>query len=185
MKKFFILIVSIMLLGVTNVSAMSPTYPNAIKFSRGVTNTCYYIDASASSYTSTINTASQQWDNMNNKINNTHVSSNYATHIDIYASTPSVDSNLNSNILAYTTIWSSTGTQMYFFGIYDYFYTEITLNQWGFGVDSRVVAHEFGHAYGLDENPENQYSIMHPALSNMRVSSPQSVDNDTINYLYP
>ena len=41
-----------------------------------------------------------------------------------------------------------------------------------------------GHAYGLDHN-NSVYSIMYGTNVGRMVTTPQSVDNDTVNYLYP
>ena len=57
--------------------------------SRGVSSMCYYVDSTASSYTSYINTGINRWTNSghspSNFINMTAVSSNYATDVDYYA----------------------------------------------------------------------------------------------------
>lgn len=187
MKKLngIILILFIMFFGIIDVSAFSKTYVHEIRFSRGVKNTCYYIDSSASAYTWMINTAAQQWASMPNNIVNTPVSSNYATHIDIYSSSPSLDTDLNNTVLAYTTLWSATGEQMAPWSYDNYFYTEIVINNSHSEVDSSTLAHEFGHAYGLDEHSYDRYSIMYPVKNYMMVTTPQETDNETINYLYP
>lgn len=185
MKKTLSLVVVLagMFFGTIKVDAMTPTFLYGIKFSRGVNNTCYYVSSSASGYTSLINTAASQWANMSNNIVNNPVSSNYGTHIDFYSSNPSNNTNLTSNTNAYTTIWDANGVQLSFNGTSNYFYTEIVINNANY-IDSSTIAHEMGHAYGLDHT-SNTYSIMYTPKSNRLVSTPQSVDNDTINYLYP
>lgn len=191
MKKylFSLFIGVIFLLGMDGVSAMTPTWPNNAKFSRGVGNTCYWISGSASGYTSSINVAADIWEynGWANPIYLTVVSSNYATHIDFYSSTPSSDSVLNSNVLGYTTFWSSVGTLVSPKGIgpsVNYFYTEIIMNNTLSGsYDSKIIMHEMGHAFGL-AHTGNQYSIMYPYANGMLVSTVQKVDVDTINYLY-
>lgn len=57
MKKFFVLFFYLILMANTSIYAMTPTFPNNAKFSRGVSNTCYYIDSNCSQYTSQINSA--------------------------------------------------------------------------------------------------------------------------------
>ena len=187
MKKIlsFVVILTVMFFGISNVSAMTPTYTHAIRFSRGVKNTCYYISPSASGYTSLINTAATKWASLYNMIKNTPVSTNYATHIDFYAYSPTTDPqhHLNSNINAYTTIWSANGVQMSFDSTQNYFYTEIVINNTK-NIGSDTIAHEMGHAYGLDHN-NSVYSIMYGTNVGRMVTTPQSVDNDTVNYLYP
>lgn len=48
MKKFFVLFFYLILMANTSIYAMTPTFPNNAKFSRGVSNTCYYIDSNCS-----------------------------------------------------------------------------------------------------------------------------------------
>ncbi len=52
MKKFylFVIIMILFLFNATVVSAATPTFPNNAKFTRGVKNTCYYVDSTANSY---------------------------------------------------------------------------------------------------------------------------------------
>lgn len=73
----------------TNVFAMTPTWPNDAKFDRGVSNAYYYVDGTATSYTSRINAAVDNWVDTGwgwNPIYLYPVASNYATHIDFYVS---------------------------------------------------------------------------------------------------
>lgn len=52
MKRILSLVVilSVMFLEISNVDAMTPTFTNGIRYSRGVKNTCYYISPSSSGY---------------------------------------------------------------------------------------------------------------------------------------
>ena len=154
------------------------------KFSRGVANTCYYINSSASSYTSKINKAANLWEynGWDNPIYMTAVSSNYATHMDFYGKTPSNDQNLDSNTNGYTTVYNSSGKQMTF-GSSNWFYAKIVINK-SSSANQATVVHEMGHAFGLAHYPSNSSSIMYPYSSGRKVSSPQKCDVDTINYLY-
>ena len=99
MKKFFIFLTIVLCTLSSSVFAMTPTYANDAKFTRGVGNCCYYVDSSASGYTSAINDAAYNWENTGfgwNPIYMHAVASNYATHIDFYGATPSTDSYLTS-----------------------------------------------------------------------------------------
>ena len=94
MKKFFIFLTIIFCTLSSSVFAMTPTYANDAKFTRGVGNCCYYVDSSASGYTSAISSAAYNWENTGygwNPIYMTAVSSNYATHMDFYGATPYTD----------------------------------------------------------------------------------------------
>lgn len=178
--------VLMLMLSLTNLGAVSrtPTYPKNSKFSRGVANTCYYINSTASSYTSKINKAADLWEynGWDNPIYMTAVSSNYATHMDFYGETPSTDSNLNANTNAYTKVFDSSGKNMYF-GTGNWFYARITINKTS-SANQATMVHEMGHAFGLAHYPSNNRSIMYPYSSGRKVSSPQKCDVDTINYLY-
>lgn len=85
MKKMWILsILLCCLLLSTSVFAYNPI---GGKFSRGVSNTCYYVDSTASAYTTRINAAANNWVNTGhgwNPIYMTPVSSSYLTHMDFY-----------------------------------------------------------------------------------------------------
>lgn len=190
MKKFFIFLTTIALTLSSAVFAMTPTYTNNAKFNRGVGNCCYYVDSSASGYTSSINSAAYNWENTGygwNPIYMTAVSSNYATHMDFYSATPSTDTYLSSGLAGYTTFWNSNGTLVASktsYPTYDYFYTEIILNTGSSAsYDYRTTKHEMGHAFGL-AHYTNHYSIMYPSISGMYVTTVQQTDHDTINYLY-
>lgn len=190
MKKFFIFLTIIFCALSSSVFAMTPTYANDAKFTRGVGNCCYYVDSSASSYTSSINDAAYNWENTGfgwNPIYMHAVASNYATHMDFYGATPSTDSYLSNSTGGYTTYWNSNSTLVCNktdTPTYNYFYTEIILNtNNSSSYDYRTAKHEMGHALGL-AHYLNHYSIMYPSLSGTYVTTVQQCDHDTINYLY-
>lgn len=192
MKKFFIILIfNIILLVNTTTYAMTPTFPNDAKFSRGVSKTCYYVDSNCSQYTSQINSAINNWVDTGfgwNPIYVTPVASNYATHIDFYAYY-----SINHNVLdrgnyAYTSFWDINE------GVItndpdavpdrDYFYTEITINEdFEYSHSLRVITHEIGHAFGLNHT-KNKNSIMYVPIQSGIYDKVQKEDHDTINYLY-
>lgn len=190
MKKFFIFFITLTLIINCSVYAMTPTYPNDAKFSRSVSNACYYVDSSASAYTSSINAAASNWEDTGygwNPIYMTAVASNYATHIDFYAATPATNIYLNSTVAGITSYWYSNGTVLTMPGNEpktNYFYTEVMFNTTNTGsYNYKTAKHEIGHAFGL-KHYVNHYSIMYPTLDGMYVSTVQQCDHDTINYLY-
>lgn len=161
---------------------MSPTYPNKIRYSRGVSNTCYYVDSSASAYTTRINQAANGWVHTSygdNPIYMTAVSSTRATHMDFYAESMSGD---YTGFVAVTSIWTSSAEKLPFNGVKNYYYAEVHINT-NENVTTADMMHEMGHCFGLDES-KNPYSIMWPLTINWYVSTVQACDNATVNYLY-
>ncbi len=173
-----------------SIFARTPTMPNDVRFSRGVSNCCYYIDWTASSYQDQVVSAANNWEDTGygwNPIYMTAVSSNYATHMDFYGRNTGSDSYLNSTTLGYTSFWNTDGTMTAEKGqtpTYNYFYTEIVFNTGLSDSYNYITAkHEMGHAFGL-MHTYNSYSIMCPTLNDIKVSTVQQEDNDAINYLY-
>ncbi len=190
MRKFFICFILTICVFSCSVFAMTPTYTNDAKYSRGVSNACYYIDGTASGYTSNINSAANNWVDTGygwNPIYMTAVSSNYATHMDFYGRTPQSDVHLNGDVLGYATFWYTDGTLVAKRGsspTENYFYSELVFNTSASqSYDARVAKHEMGHAFGLAHN-SSFYSIMFGNVNYMQVSTVQQCDHDTINYLY-
>lgn len=177
-------------IGGGSIFARTPTMPNDVRFSRGVSNCCYYIDWTASSYQNQIVSASNNWVDTGygwNPIYMTAVSSNYATHMDFYGRNTGSDSYLNDTTLGYTSFWNTDGTLTSPKGqtpTYNYFYTEIVFNTGlSDSYDYRTAKHEMGHAFGL-MHMQSSYSIMCPTIIDMKVSTVQQCDHDSINYLY-
>lgn len=196
MKKVFkVLLSAFIFMGIfgltnTTIYASTPTWPNGARFTRGVGNTCFWISSSAAPYAANIRSAANNWvhTGWDNPIYMTEVSSNYATHMDMYAKTSSQDSVLASTVAAYVSFWDSNGKLLAPKGNgpkVNYFYTEITINKNGFpsAYRTRIMIHEMGHAFGLAHSSSKK-SIMYPFYNAVEVSTVQKVDNDTINLLY-
>lgn len=157
--------------------------------SRGVDDMNYYVDSSASSYTSYINTGINRWTSSgyspSDFINMTAVSSNYATDVDYYAQ--DAEEFMAYSCLAETTYFTSSGLGVT--GGAPYYYSEIRINNDFFPNLSNynkigTMAHEFGHALGLDENNNNTSSIMCQLGSGRTVNTVSSEDYATVVSIY-
>lgn len=173
------------------VQAMTPTWENDAKFTRGVTNTTYYISPSADAYSEPFYTAADNWmyTAWGNAIQMDQADSNSDTQIDLYAKTYEQDPTLGAYTSAYVSFWDETGGLVSERGYgpdRNYYYTELTINTRLFPEDEQVIilTHEMGHAFGLAHS-NDPYSIMFPYYEEILVDTVQKVDNDTINYLYP
>lgn len=149
--------------------------------SRGVSGMCYYVDSTANSYTSYINTGINRWTNSgyspSDFINMTAVSSNYATDVDYYAQ--DMEEFAIPSCLAETSYFTSSGSGSG--GVSAYYFAEIVINN-----DTIVnrtsfekigtMAHEFGHALGLDENNSDPTKIMCQLGSGRTVNTVSSAE---------
>lgn len=157
--------------------------------SRGVDAMCYYVDSSASSYTSYINTGISRWTNNSHSpsdyINMTAVSSNYATDVDYYGLDE--DDLYSSGSLAETYYFNSSGIEAS--DSRPYYFSEIAINKQLFPTCTSyqkigTMAHELGHSMGLDENNSNTSSIMCQLSSGRTVNTVNSEDYATVVYIY-
>lgn len=186
MKKVMcsIFICAILFLGVTNVKAID--YDNQIKFNykynRAITNTCYWVDSSASVFTSHINAAAADWSGKSNPLKMTAVSNSYATHMDFYGKSNAFLGN--DGTLGMTYFYKNGGASV------DpnsgsWFYVDIYLNLDklpSFSIQG-TSAHEIGHALGLAHWNANSYTIMAQTVYR-RVNTVQAIDNQHLNEMY-
>lgn len=176
---------------IIHANAMTPTWENDAKFTRGVTNTTYYISPSANEYREPFYTAADNWmyTEWGNAIQMDQEEDNLGTQIDLYAKTYEEDPTLGAYTSAYVSFWDDLGQLVSERGYgpdRNYYYTELTINTRLFPEDERaiILTHEMGHAFGLAHS-NDPYSIMFPYYEEILVDTVQEVDNDTINYLYP
>ena len=156
---------------------------------RGVDSMCYYVDSSASAYTTYINTGINRWTNSgyspSDFINMTAVSSNYATDVDYYGL--DMEDMYSADSIAETYYFGSTGIQAS--GTEPYYFSEIAINVDEFPYCSNfekigTCAHEFGHAMGLDENNSDTSSIMCQTWAGRTVNTVSAEDYATVVYIY-
>lgn len=170
----------------TNAFAYNPI---GGKFSRGVSNTCYYVDSTASAYTSRINAAANNWVDTGfgwNPIYMTPVSSSYLTHMDFYGKTTSFwgDSNIRGETRMFTNSGQDITSQA---TNTNWMYAEIYINTSVVETNTirgqGTIAHEMGHAFGLDHVTDKN-ALMY-GYSNDRLTHVVSLDeHNGINYLY-
>ena len=159
-------------------------------FTRGVGNTCYYVDSTASRYGNRINAAANNWVHTGhgaNPIYMTEVSSSHGTHIDIYGK--SRDSFVSSRILGQTNMFNSASQDISSQAKYtNWVYAEISLNTTDLASDTNntqgTIAHEMGHCFGLDENNSVTDSIMCQTGAGRTVYLVGADDNNGINAIY-
>lgn len=186
---FLLSIITLCVLMTTSNAATDDRTPvYGYVFTRGVGNCCYYVDSSASSYTSAIEAAANNWEVTGfgwNPIYMSRVTSNWATHVDFYDVNPSNDTHFSSTTLAYTSFWTSSSNVINNFGAptQNYFYTEVKLNA-NKNISGATLRHEFGHAFGLKHYNTNPASIMCQEKYDRTATTVSECDHNAINYLY-
>lgn len=148
----------------------------------GPRNVLYTVNGGATAYTNNINNAAYNWmyTGYDNPIYMTPVSSTDGSTIDIYSYEGT------SGITAYTIFFNQSNQQQSYNS--DYWWCKIYLNdyyKYDYSVNhDAVMAHEYGHVWGLPDNNNNQYSIMCQSYVPRLVSVPQYVDNEAVVEIY-
>ncbi len=167
------------------------------KYQNGVGNVTIYIDsASGATYWETyITKGANNWmypgSGMSNPIYIKFVSSSYGSNMDFFAKKKTYwDATVRNSILAETQHFDGSDNRIYG-AVKDWYYARIYINDDNFRKSSftdeqaqGTIIHEMGHAFGLNENYTNQYSIMCQLGNGRKVQRVQVVDNNAINRKY-
>lgn len=179
----------------SNVYAVENEAPyTQYRLSRGVSKMYYYVDSSASGYTTLINNAVNNWIDTGygwNPIYLYPVASNYATEIDFYLLKGSQATDLWG-------AYNGTLAETFYFRIDEspidngryqenWFFTQIKMNDTNMYLSSMndtirqgTITHEIGHALGLSHQNASPNSIM----CQMRYHrTAQRVDQASHNYI--
>lgn len=153
----------------------------------------YYVDSTATPYLTPIANAANNWVytgyGYNRLYPNTRTTNIASSAVDIYAYNQSDLGNARTFFFARTN--GTTGNAYLVDpNVSNWLFNEIKLNIGYISNKSStaqqgVVAHEFGHAFGLDENNANPESIMCQSSSGRSVYTVQQVDNNAFNRKYP
>lgn len=153
----------------------------------------YYVTPSAEKYASNISQSAYNWCYTGYGFNRLYPNARtyYITDsaMDIYSYNYPDGQNGGTSFIARTNVWSGDpyyvdpATQNWLFNeIYlnDYYLLPKSNNQ-----RQATITHEMGHAFGLDENNGNQYSIMCQEGAGRQVYTVQQVDNNAFNRKHP
>ena len=187
-KKIFLLLSLTVMASTLNIialaslaSAQSPP-PLGGKYINGIGRLVYWLHPSSYNRTWMINTAVNAWVNMPSWMYLIPVSSNYGSNMDFYSNRP-----LPMGVLAQTTFFDIGGNQLQY--TQNWYFTEISLNsgllsQYNNEHQIGTIAHEMGHAFGLDHANLNPYSIMCQTVSGRVVQRPQEIDDAVVRNIY-
>lgn len=159
------------------------------KLINGPRNITYTVNGGAAAYTANINGAVYNWmyTGYDNPIYMTPVSSLNGSTIDFYSAYISYP----EYFLAGTVFYDAQSISMNNDDRYRYenwLWAEVHINdryKYDYSTNHyAVMAHEFGHTLGLDENNSNRYSIMCQNAYYPLVTTPQYSDSEEIVEMY-
>ena len=158
------------------------------KQSRGVSNMYYYVDSSASGYTTLINDAIDNWVVTGwgwNPIYLAPVASNNGTALDFYLK---YSDQLSYSILGLTSYYNSSEIEVNCTTT-DWFFAKIDLNgsslpTISYNQRQGTISHEIGHGLGLAHQDSNTGSIMCSYSAGRTVYTVDQTSHNAINTLY-
>ena len=178
----------------------TPTPVFGYHMSGGISNIYTYIDTqqtpAASYWQNFIKAAINNWMytgvGANNFYNLGYVSSGTSgSKLDFYSKYASYWGAEGPFVFAQTSFWTYSIVQAdpysqdWYSGQIDLNHTKLSSSSVSDDVARGFMKHEIGHAFGLDHNNSNQYSIMCQMEFGRQVQSVQAVDNTALNGLYP
>lgn len=172
------------------------------KYTQGVGNITIYIDnaSNAGYWEKYIKGGANNWMypgyGMSNPIYIQFVSSNYGSKMDFYCASNSFFANTAPSwvtVAACTEFYDSNENKVFpkINNSVSWYYAKIYINNDVFKKDSfsdneaqGTIIHEMGHAFGLDHNNDNKYSIMCQSAQGRQVERVTTYDNNSINVKY-
>jgi len=166
MKKIKVLLSFTLILSMLMCTQAFAVVKYGHKLSRGVSNLCYYVDSTANSYISSINSGkvawTQYWDD-NSIIRMTAVSSTSGSSMDFYGKNSSFFDTDYRSIAAQTAFFNSNSVAVNPNST-NWFYTDVYINRDNMPSASYsrsvIMAHEMGHTLGLDDT-NSEVDIMY------------------------
>lgn len=197
-KKFLKIVIILLLLLCTftitsksEAATATPTYPYDLIWN--IESYYYYLDSSATKYATQIANAANNWVYTGYGWNNLYPNTKTTKIIDSACDFFGYSEVDNTN--AYTTFFKRSNghsgtvssanpysSNWLFNEIYlNYFY----MDEYSSTTKQGVIAHEFGHAFGLDHNDTNSNSIMCSMSHGRAVYKVQQVDQNAFNAKHP
>ncbi len=172
------------------------------KYTQGVGNITIYIDGASNAgyWEKYIKGGANNWMypgyGMSNPIYIQFVSSTYGSKMDFYCTTSSYWSKTAptwATIAAATEFFDSNENKVFpsMTNNVNWYYAKILINNDVFKKDlftdnqaQGTIIHEMGHAFGLDHNNDNKYSIMCQSNQGRQIEKVMECDNSSINVKY-
>ncbi len=168
----------------------TPAYP--YRMTKGIGYQTYYVDSTASQYSSYISTGASRW---NPTIILSQASTNASTAVDFYEVGNDYFDNiteLGNNWLAATTCHTPSHDNILYPEYTGWNFAKVSINRDTYLVTNQVntdqrygtIAHEIGHAFGLQHHISKS-SLMYPTINRSGVpTTPQTIDRQALIYKY-
>ncbi|MGX7418690.1 M12 family metallo-peptidase [Carnobacterium gallinarum] len=203
MKKFFSLLFLLLFISLSVYESIGVAvrpwvtfYDGRNRFTNGIgnygRNTQYYwVSTGIGSATETIDGAMSKWVNSNGTgvytpISYRRTGTQSSSLID-FQKVPSRADNSSKGTVAWTSFWNGS-TQQIPAAHKHWNWAQIELHNRYFSSNStiqmRAMAHEIGHAFGLDHNPDSTSKLMYPSNISSMPTGPVTSELQGINWLY-